>query len=226
MMMMEDHHREQGIFLFFVVMVTAMSGLLIYNNVIMNTTASAENMKIKNIKSKTIESPIAMLAGNPNVVPSVGNVLNPKKAWNDTPTDGMLRGIKGTMAAAGATGPSSETPAPGGLPVTKDNYCAVPTGFLGKIVKAWESGAREGIVIVDGVNIDLGHPGGNNFYDTTGSGCCDTYCRRVVKGGYWSCVGPNTGTTQYEAGKPTGRPCSHYGRSQTNKLGPLYEQSK
>ena len=184
-----------------------------------------EQMKALDTKDGTarpvtrVNSPNAIAK---NVVPSVGNILNRRKGWNDTPTVGMLNGVKGTKAPADIEGNSSATPVPGGLPVTDSNYCAVPTGFLGRIVKAWERGDRNGIVNVDGVLTDMGHPGGNQFYDTTGNGCCDTFCRRVVKGGYWSCVTPQTVTTQYTAMNPTGSPCSHYGRNSTSKLSPMY----
>lgn len=190
-----------------------------------SNSGSSENMALEEVESKTTEAPQEMIRNeNPNVVPSVGNVLDINKAWNDTPTEGMFRGIKGTIAPANATGESSPTPVPGGLPVTDDNYCAVPTGFLGAAVKAWEQNKRQGLVMVDGVKIDMGQPGGNQFYDTNGDGCCDTYCRRVVKGGFWSCITPQSVTTQYDASKPTGTPCSHYGRNQGSKLAPLYPQ--
>lgn len=160
-----------------------------------------------------------------NIVPSIGNINNPNKAWNDTPTIGMFDGYKGTMA------PNYDPPLPGtvttaapdGLPATPDNYCAVPTGFLGKIVRAREQGLTSGLFEFEGVELDLGHPGGNQFYDTNGDGCCDTYCRRVVKGGYWSCITPQMVTTQYDAMQPRGTPCTHYGRNSNSKLSPLYE---
>lgn len=213
-------HKDEAIFLTFVVIVVFMTLFLVNSSTVSAT--KYENMTVKHIPSKTIESPISKLKGNPNVVPSVGNVLNRDKAWNDTPTIGMLGGIHGTLAPSVDNSKGSSSSSPGGLPVTQDNYCAVPTGFLGMVVKAWESGKRDGLVLVDGVKIDLGHPGGNAFYDTDGSGCCDTYCRRVVKGGFWSCISPTTVNTQYEARKPTGRPCSYYGRSSSDKLQPLY----
>ncbi len=145
-----------------------------------------------------------------NVVPAVGNQFNKNKAWNDTPTDGMLRGIKGTEAPNVETSPAS-TEAPGGMPVDKLIYCPVPTGYLEAIVNAWDSGKREGLQQINGLIADMGH-GEGAFYDTSWDGCCDTYCRRVVKGGYWSCVTPQMVTTQYTQMNPKGTKCDRYGK--------------
>ena len=146
-----------------------------------------------------------------NLVPAVGNEGNPNKAWNDTPTIGMLAGVAGTEAPASAHDPTATTPVPGGLPVTGPLFCPVPTGYLQAIVNAWNKGFHTGMVHSDGVVVDMGHEGGA-FYDTTGNGCCDTYCRRVVKGGWWSCVDPYMVGTQYDAGIPRGIKCEAYGK--------------
>lgn len=152
-----------------------------------------------------------------NVVPHVANMGDTGKAWNDTPTRGMMQGILGTEAPGVESEPQT-TAAPGGMPVNKPLYCAVPTGYLEGIVNAWDRGAREGLVQSNGLTVDMGHPGQNGFYDTTGDGCCDTYCRRVVKGGYWSCVTPNTITTQYTQMNPKGTLCARYGKQQGGSI--------
>jgi hypothetical protein len=147
-----------------------------------------------------------------NVVPDVGNRHNPHKAWNDTPTIGMINGFKGTEAPANATSYPVTTPVPGGLQPDNPRVCATPTGYLAAMVKAWNNEDRHGLIESDGIIIDMGHPGAGGFYDTNGDGCCDTFCRRVVKGGWWSCVDPNTITSQYDAGKPRGTLCMQYGK--------------
>lgn len=147
-----------------------------------------------------------------NVVPHVGNRDNLNKAWNDTPTIGMMQGSRGTAAPSNATSAAVTTPVPGGLEPDDPRTCALPTGYLAAIVKAWNAGDKHGLVESEGIIVDMGHPGAGGFYDTNGDGCCDTYCRRVVKGGWWSCIDPNTITSQYEAGKPRGTICSKYGK--------------
>ena len=89
--------------------------------------------------------------------------------------------------------------------------CRAPTGFLAGIVGAWSEGKKRGVVDVDGLKLDMGI-GDGAFYDVNRNGCCDTYCRRLSNGGYWSCVGPQSVATQYEAMTPTGDKCSAFGR--------------
>jgi hypothetical protein len=151
-------------------------------------------------------------ANETNVVPDVGNRGNTSKAWNDTPTTGMMRGAMGTKAPAGVHERGITTPVPAGIPVPDPKFCAVPTGYLRAIAMAWNNEQRTGIVESNGVLVDMGHEGGS-FYDTDGDGCCDTYCRRVIKGGWWSCVDPRSITTQYTESVPRGSKCMAYGKT-------------
>lgn len=151
--------------------------------------------------------------GDPGVVTaSVGNRDNIDIAWNSTPTDGMFSNT--TAPAVSPLPPTTydEKDLGGGLsdPVEK---CSVPTGFLAAMVNAWSEGKREGIVSQDGIPfLDMGIDGA--WYDAYGLGCCDTYCRKVTKGGYWSCIDPQIVGTQYKAGKPRGIKCTgmNYGQ--------------
>lgn len=147
---------------------------------------------------------------NENLSATVGNQGNPNLAWNSTPTYGMF---SETTAPAAPNRPTqySDSQIGGGLedPVAR---CAVPTGFLAAMVNAWSTGKRNGVVSQDGIpELDMGFEGA--WYDASGLGCCDTYCRKVTKGGYWSCIDPQTVATQYKASKPRGIMCpGNYGQ--------------
>ncbi len=150
-----------------------------------------------------------------NIVSLVGNQGDPAKAWNDTPTVGMVSGGGGTLAPM-MDGPAYMSPkgsllAPGGLPPGSPLACRMPTGYLLQMAKCWQEGKTEGIHLSAGLEIDMGH-GDGAFYDTIGDGCCDTFCRRVMRGGYWSCISPNSITTQYTQATPRGTKCNGYGR--------------
>lgn len=106
----------------------------------------------------------------------------------------------------------------GGAIETPVAPCSMPTGFLLAMARAWQDGKTQGIVPRDGIeDLDMGYDGA--WYDASGLGCCDTYCRKVVRGGYWSCIDPYTVTTQYKAGKPRGVQCDS-GYSQRLPLPP------
>ena len=149
-------------------------------------------------------------AASENLTATVGNRGDPDLAWNSTPTYGMFS--ETTAPAAPMRPPQyAETKIGDGLynPVAR---CAVPTGFLAAMVNAWSEGKRTGIVSQDGIpELDMGYDGA--WYDASGLGCCDTYCRKVTKGGFWSCIDPQTIATQYKAGKPRGIMCpGNYGQ--------------
>lgn len=145
--------------------------------------------------------------GGENVVPLVENRGNIDKAINDTPTVGMMAGVSNTTAPA-KTAPAIMAPSPGGFESQHSKFCENPTGFLLAIKNAFDRGDKSGLVRSDNVVVDMGHDGSGAFYDTDGDGCCDTYCRKVIKGGNWSCVSPHSITTQYEASLPRGTKCS------------------
>lgn len=144
--------------------------------------------------------------GGENVVPLVENRSNIHKGISDTPTLGMLAGVTDTTAPA-ETAPAIVIPTPGGFDSEHSKFCANPTGFLLAIKNAYDKGDRFGLVRSDNVVVDMGHAGSGAFYDTNGDGCCDTYCRKVIKGGNWSCISPQSITTQYETSLPRGTKC-------------------
>jgi len=165
-----------------------------------DTRPDAEKMIVNNING------VDVVPGNPIT----------KGGWNDTPTVGMTGEYRGNrdkspqqMATKRNTSVSDTTPVPAGMPVTSPKFCTTPTGFLMRAVQAYNQGMKTGIVTMDGVGVDMGSDGA--FWDRWGDGCCDSYCRVVTNGNYWSCIDPRTRTTQYEQSLPRGRKCTQYG---------------
>lgn len=146
----------------------------------------------------------------PHVTASVGNVDNPGLAWNDTPTVGMFSSTSAPVLPIEEPARLKESRLPNQQQFVPAARCSMPTGFLLAMARAWNEGKREGIIEMNGIpDLDMGSNGG--WYDTSDTGCCDTYCRITTKGGYWSCVSPSTPTSQYEEGKPRGTMCQSYG---------------
>ena len=159
---------------------------------------------------------------HPNAPPvQPGNKLT-KGGWNDTPTIGMtgeydkqINPVTNEINNEAIDPTFASTPVPDGMPPISPKYCTTPTGFLMRIVQAYNKGLRNGIVTISGVSIDMGSEGA--FYDRWGDGCCDSYCRIVTNGKYWSCVDPSSRTSQYIQSYPRGRKCEKYG-NERNKL--------
>lgn len=161
---------------------------------------------------------VSTTASAENMVASVGNRASDGQiAWNSTPTRGMFSSTEAPnapsrppqydrskpLAGMGVDEDTSGLGMGGEVPVAR---CEMPTGFLLAMANAWQEGKRQGIVSQNGIPfLDMGTDGA--FYDTTGLGCCDTYCRKVSKGGYWSCIDPQTVGTQYRASNPRGTKC-------------------
>jgi hypothetical protein len=207
-----------SIFAFFAVFLV-LSGAIGGTTSTTKKAAAAENMIVNSISGPYVKP------GNP--ITGGG--------WNDTPTIGMtgeyqahtmamttkpdiisVEDAAPTSTPTPTTATQTTTPAPDGLPVDSPKYCTTPTGFLMLAVQAYDQGLTQGIVNMNGVDIDMG-VGNGAFYDRWGDGCCDAYCRVVSNGKYWSCIGPETRTSQYLQSKPRGRKCTKYG-NERNKL--------
>lgn len=212
-------NREIGILVFFVFLGASAVLFQLQNNPHLYQQQNEEHFKVGSGMSGTIgaaDMPLQhsisiqeMEKGSMMVKPQVGNRGDPDKAWNDTPTIGMLMGNVNNPENLHQR--QVRQPDQSDLVPKTARVCHVPTGYLGAIVKAWEKGKRTGLVESQNIIVDMGQEGGG-FYDTNGDGCCDEYCRRVVKGGWWSCINPQTVTTQYKSGLPRGRKCDHYGK--------------
>lgn len=152
--------------------------------------------------------PVAPPRGH--VTASVGNVNDPGLAWNDTPTVGMFSTTTAPVLPIAEPARLKSSKLANQQALVPAAKCSAPTGYLLAMARAWNEGKRDGIIEMNGIpDLDMGSDGG--WYDTSDSGCCDTYCRITTKGGYWSCVSPLTPTSQYEAGVPTGTLCQAYG---------------
>ena len=166
------------------------------------STKKTENMIVDNINGEYL------VPGNP--ITGGG--------WNDTPTIGMTGEYLPTkltphnvLVKETNKSVASSTVPPAGMPATSPKYCDTPTGFLMRAVQAYNQGLRTGIVNMDGVDVDMGTNGA--FWDRWGDGCCDSYCRLVTNGGYWSCIDPSTRTSQYLQSLPRGKKCEKYGNA-------------